>query len=170
MRALEALAGLCSLLACTGAALSAATWMQALGMCSMLLHAQARSLAASLGTYYRTPTGPTRRASEAYLLLQHLMHRCSAASSLPLTLALALGCAGLLHTLLHHHQHPLPTALLPGGASLLLLSWPLLLLSHANALVPLLRLALTHSGPGDYEAIGGRDKWLAYLRSNPAYW
>jgi hypothetical protein len=158
-----------TLLLSTMAALSIATLAQGVGLASLLLQAQGSAFVSSVTTYYRIAEGgstaapsPARRATEAYLLLQTLMQATARSCNRPILLWISLGA--------------LSTATAASEQGLIVFSKvgltlaPLIFVAYANSYLGHLTRALTKSGWKDYEALGGRDRWLAYLPTNLASW
>ncbi len=52
----------------------------------------------------------------------------------------------------------------------ILFVYPVASIAHANSCIFLLQEAFLVSSPEDYEILGGRDKWIAFLTAVPAAW
>ena len=55
-------------------------------------------------------------------------------------------------------------------STVILIAFPDVSIAHANYSADLLNSKVILSASGDFELLGGRNKWVEYIESSPAYW
>ena len=114
-------------------------------------------------------------AVECYLFRQRIITGVSDTWNIFLVVYLIAMMMLLLSTVVQKlrtpaEYYPLWVFLLLLGLALCFLLFPLIGIAHANYGADKLKSKIFLSSLDDFSALGGRDKWIKYISSNPTYW
>jgi hypothetical protein len=56
------------------------------------------------------------------------------------------------------------------AGAIVLFLFPIYCLAYTNSAVETIMNGFSYAAPEDYEALGGRDSWLEFIRAAPLYW
>lgn len=114
-------------------------------------------------------------AVECYLFRQRIIRGVSDTWNLFLVVYLVAICILMIATIVQKIRspakyYPMYIFIIYMGIALIFLLFPLVGIAHANFGSDKLKSKIFLSSLEDFSALGGRDKWIKYISSNPTYW